>query len=89
MLAFLNDHAALIFGFAASGLTGLFAYWKSTKSDDKARDEFLFGSLNKVVEVIQSDNASLRKRIVELEARIQQLEDRITSLLTTVKGVST
>lgn len=81
MWTFIGDNLALILGFAASALTGLFAYWQSTRSDLKAKDEFLFGSINHVVELLKSDNTTLRERIAQLEARIAQLEERIASLV--------
>lgn len=81
MLAFLNEHIIFILGFIGSTLAGWYAYRKSLRSDEKADDEFLFGSLNKVVEVIQADNTALRQRIIQLEQRIEQLEARIASSL--------
>lgn len=81
MWTFIGDNLALILGFAASALTGLFAYWQSTRSDTKAKDEFLFGSINHVVELIKEDNAALRAEITQLKARIEQLETRILALV--------
>lgn len=84
MWTFLGDHLALILGFAASTIAGLFAYWKSNRSDDKAKDEFLFGSINKVVVLLQEDNKALRERVALLEGRIVQLEARIVGLVAVI-----
>lgn len=85
MLTILTDNLPLILGFVASALTGLFAYWKGARNDDQAKDAFLFGSINRVVELLQSDNAMLRGRIAQLETRIEQLEARILGLVAAVE----
>lgn len=81
MLTFLSDNLAFILAFAGSALTGLFAYWKATRVDDRTKEAFLFGSIHKVVEAQQADNKALRERVVQLEARIAQLEERIVTLV--------
>lgn len=86
MWTFVGDNLALILGFGASTLTGLFAYWQATRKDESTKDAFLFGSINKVVELLQSDNTSLRQKIVQLEDRITQLEARIVALIATAQA---
>lgn len=87
MWAFLENHIALILGFLASFATGLFAYLKAVSNDKKAKDEFLFGSLNHVVTLLREDNKALRERIIELENRIVLLEKRLaTTMLSTLAG---